>query len=558
VSVEPIQPQTRPGLGLDALQEMRISRRKNRLLEMEWFDALYRVYLTAFLGGGFVLFVSGLIKDTKLDPVGVTDFSARTPQMLGVAFAAAFFLGLRTGANGGPIAVEDADVRHVLLAPISRSVVLRHPVIQKVRSLTFVGVLAGAAAGQLIARRLPGEPIHWVFYCAIVGGLIGALFIAAALIAHTINMPFWATTIFGGGLLVWQIWAALGTDVRHGPANAVAEIAVWPLGVDAVNLVGALVILVLLLIGVVLSGRLSIEALARRSNLVAQLKFAVTLQDIRTVVLLRRQLGQESMRSVPWWKIARVGRLGPVMRRGLHSYTRFPARRIIRMVILVAIAAIGLVYAYRGTAPAVVVSGLCLFVLGLELVEPMSQEVDQPERNESFPVVRGQIMRMHLVMPALMLIPFAIIGGVVAGIMQRNSTGAPAVIAILAIPIVSASACGAVINTVKGMPDPLGQSAERLYMPPEVSGLTTVIRSAWPPAVSILACTPVLIVRSAEENGMNVIGAAIRGAVACSLAIVLIVGWVHQRDVIHKWWRDVMEGGRAAQADRSKSEGGLL
>jgi hypothetical protein len=161
-------------------------------------------------------------------------------------------------------------------------------------------------------------------------------------------------------------------------------------------------------------------------------------------------------------------------------------------------------------------------------------------------------------MPALMLIPFAIIGGVVTGVMQRNSPGSPAVIAILSIPIVGASACGAVINTVKGMPDPLGQSAERLYMPPEVSGLTTVIRSAWPPTVSILACTPVLIVRSAEENGMNVIGAAIRGAVACSLAIVLIVGWVHQRDLIHKWWRDVMEGGRAAQADRSKSEGGLL
>lgn len=557
---EPDALETRPlpGLGIDALREMRTSRRKNRLLEMEWFDALYRVYLAAFVGGGSVLFVSGFVKDTKLSDSGVVEFAMRAPQILGLVVALAFFLGLRAGVNGGPIAVEDADVRHVLLAPVSRKAALMHPVIQKLRTITFAGVLAGAAAGQLAARRLPGIPIHWVFYGAIFGGLVGALFVSSALIAHGLGFPHWATTLVGGGLLAWQVWAAAGQDVRHGPANSIGRLAVWSVGAHETDLIGVAVVLLIIAASLLMAGRLTIEALARRSNLVAQLKFAVTLQDIRTVVLLRRQLGQESMRATPWWKVSRVGRLGAVPRRGLHSYTRFPLRRIIRMVMLASGASVGLVYAYRGTAPAIVISGLLLFVLGLEIVEPMSQEVDQPERNESFPVPRGHIMRLHLIMPAVMLIPFAIIGAVIAGVMQHSTSGAPAAIAILAIPITFGGACGAVINTVKGMPDPLGQSAERLYMPPEVSGMTTMIRSVWPPVVSILACVPVLLVRNAEETGFNPIGAAVRGAIGCTLLIILVVGWVHQRDVIHKWWSDVMEGGRAAQADRSRSEGGLL
>ena len=47
----------------------------------------------------------------------------------------------------------------------------------------------------------------------------------------------------------------------------------------------------------------ALEALARRSALVAQLRFAVTMQDLRTVVLLRRQLNQEQARRHPWLRL---------------------------------------------------------------------------------------------------------------------------------------------------------------------------------------------------------------------------------------------------------------
>ena len=50
----------------------------------------------------------------------------------------------------------------------------------------------------------------------------------------------------------------------------------------------------------------SLDALARRSSLVAQLRFAVTMQDLRTVILLRRQLNQEQTRGSPWVKVPAV------------------------------------------------------------------------------------------------------------------------------------------------------------------------------------------------------------------------------------------------------------
>ena len=52
-----------------------------------------------------------------------------------------------------------------------------------------------------------------------------------------------------------------------------------------------------LIVGVCMLQQTSLDALARRSSLVAQLRFAVTMQDLRTVILLRRQLNQEQTRG---------------------------------------------------------------------------------------------------------------------------------------------------------------------------------------------------------------------------------------------------------------------
>ncbi len=153
-------------LGLDAVAALRTTRRKHRVEEMEWFEALYRVYLAAIVIGGTILFLSGLIKDTQLTTAELTVVSQRGPHVLGVVIAVALFIGIRSGNNGGPLAVEEAEVRHLLLAPVPHSSVLRRPAIQRLRSTAFSGAAAGAIAGQLASRRLPGSFASWAFYGA--------------------------------------------------------------------------------------------------------------------------------------------------------------------------------------------------------------------------------------------------------------------------------------------------------------------------------------------------------------------------------------------------------
>ena len=95
--------------------------------------------------------------------------------MVGVVVAIALFVGLRSGSRGGPLALEAADVRHVLLAPIDRGVALRGPALRQLRFLVFVAAIVGATAGQLAARRLPHGTVAWAASGAAIAALVVAL-----------------------------------------------------------------------------------------------------------------------------------------------------------------------------------------------------------------------------------------------------------------------------------------------------------------------------------------------------------------------------------------------
>jgi hypothetical protein len=77
-----------------------------------------------------------------------------------------------------------------------------------------------------------------------------------------------------------------------GPLTLLGRLAVWPDHVDLWPLVLAAAT-VMLGVGLRRLDGVSLEALQRRSSLVGQLRFAVTVRDLRTVMLLRRQLSQE-------------------------------------------------------------------------------------------------------------------------------------------------------------------------------------------------------------------------------------------------------------------------
>jgi hypothetical protein len=335
--------------------------------------------------------------------------------------------------------------------------------------------------------------------------------------------------------------------VVNGPLN-------WELaGLQTQHVLAVIFCGLLAITGVALSARLSVESLARRSSLVSQLRFAVTLQDIRTVVLLRRQLSQEHMRPTPWFKWKPRRRVHVVINRGIRSIAHFPARRLGRIIILSIAASLALVYTFDGTTPLVVVAGMLCFIIGLDVIEPLSQEVDQPNFSDSFPRERCLTMTQHLVVPSLMLLPCLIIGMITAFV-ARPQVSTIAMSVLVGVPAALGGLGGAAINAVKGAPDPVGESNEGLYMPPEVSGMTTVIRAVWPVVVSVIGSLPIIGALSATRNGTDPFSATARLSLGVLLALSLVPMWVRKRDDIHLWWRQTLEGSKAQAAQKGRYE----
>lgn len=499
---------------------------------------LYRVYLAALVGGSAVLIASDWVDDTVVTAEGVQNVADHGPGVVGLVAVVAAAAGLRSGSNGGPVAVENGDVAHLLLAPIPRSAVLRQPVLQRLRSLTFIGVVVGAIAGQLASRRLPGSAVAWT---ASTAGAIGCsllLFGAVAVIAHAVRLPRPAATAIGAALITWQ--AAAAADVVAGPGDPFGGLAMWGMRQHLWELASVILAGVVAVAAVVLCGRLRVEPLLRRATLVSQLRFAVTTQDLRTVILLRRQLRNEHPRMQPWLQMRpvnrhraagttsgpipvlrrAVGRRSPVVRRGWQSFTRIPLARVARTATLAIAGGVAAVATVRGTTPAAIGIGAALFAMSLEVLEPLSQEVDHPDRTDALPISRDRLMAQHLVVPAVVLVPFALLGAAVVTILEPDAAAAAF---CLAIPVAWVGACGAVVSTVRDMPDPVARNSP--MVPPEFAGFSTAMRVLIPLAISTLAAVPVVALRedpTTETAGRSLVGLLLVAG-ACSW-------WVSRRD----------------------------
>ncbi|MBI4933854.1 MAG: hypothetical protein HY828_08255 [Actinobacteria bacterium] len=547
----PVEPAS---TGLDALQALRRTRQLHRLGNLDWFEAAYRAYLLGIFGGGGVLWISSSIKDEAVSSDVAADVLRHGPAVLGLFVALAFLAGIRGGAQGGPVALEGADVAHVMLAPIDRRRALMRPAVQRLRSALFMGVAFGAIVGQLAARRLPGSLVAWAAAGALYGATLMAVWVGAALLAHTLRVPRWLATLLGLGALAWQ-FAAVAWHVP-GPFTSFGSLALWGWRQQTTDLVAVALTLIGVVVGFVLLGRLSLDALARRSALVAQLRFAVTMQDLRTVILLRRQLNQEHARRRPYVRLpvakSGSGFTATVWRRGWHGLLRFPVSRLLRMAAIAGAMGVLQASVVRGTTPAFLGTALLGFVLGLEVMEPLSQEVDQADRADALPVERGELMARHLAAPIVALLPFALIAGVAAVITLGGNSDAIVPVAVIAIPTVIGAAMGGVVSIVRDAPNPASNS-QQAFMPPEMAGFTTAIRLAWPIVVSTITTVTVLLPRAAWRGGESATGAAIRSAVGVALVIAFIIYWVKVRDRVHQRIRAFMDEGRSYTAQQRSS-----
>jgi hypothetical protein len=479
--------------------------------------------------------LSGAIGDELVDRVGVWDVVHHGPSWLGGIAALAVALGLRSGSRGGPLALERAEVRHVLLAPVDRTSALRGPALRQLRFLAFVGTIVGAVAGQLASHRLPGETAAWVGSGALAGLTVVGLAAGTALVTCGLQVPRWLASTLGTALVVVAVLDGAGV-LAGSPTEPFGRILVWPLDFDALGLAPVGVAAVLVAVGLTLVGTVSLELAERRSRLVGQLRFAATLQDLRTVVLLRRQLALEVPRRRPWvrLRVRGSGRL-PFVARGLRGVLRWPAARWGRLVLLGGVAGAAVRGAWDGTTPLVAVAGLAMFVAGLDGVEPVAQEVDHPSRREASPYEAGHIHVRHVPVAALVMLLSAAVAGVVAAVDVPGLEAVPAgVAAAVAVPLALGGIAGALVSVLGG---PITTHDGWSLVPPEAQGMRLAFRTAWPPGIAVIGALPILAARAAVDDGQPGAEAALGAAAGVAVLFLLVCGWVRVRDQIAAWWR---------------------
>jgi len=501
---------------------------------VEWFDLAYRVYIAAIFGGSAVIVLSDQVGDAEATPSQITSVFADGPAVLGMVAVLAVALGLRSGSDGGPLSIEAADVRHLMLAPVVRRTVLTRPLVQRLRTAAFTASIVGGIGGVLAAQRLPGSAAAWTASGASAAALVGLVFVAVATITHALHVPRVVATAVAVALVVWQSVAVV-RDVP-GPGDRFGHLALWGYEQRTADLGAIGVTLVLVVIAWGFVGRLRVEPLARRGELVSQLRFAVTMQDLRTVVLLRRQLRNEQPRRSPWLRLrpAIGSARGAIWRRSWRGIARTPAGRFARMAALAGVAGLAAVAVLRGTTPAFVAMGVLLFLLGLEAIEPLSQEIDQSGLTDGLPLARGWLHVHLLVASAGLLVPFSALGATVVAIAEPDVAAAAFV---LAYPVALVGMAGAVVSAVRDAPDPA--VAESAFMPPEFAGFADGMRVLIPVAISTLGALPVWAAR--EQPGWATIA---RSMVGVALVVATTSWWVTRRDHWRTAWRRFVAGAR--------------
>ena len=481
-------------VGRQVLRELHSARRRHYLRQLDWVDALYKAYLTAIGAAAGTLLVSGALGDARAGEDAVHTITARGPAVLGLVVAVLVAAGLRTGARGGPLALQPPDVHQILLAPVDRRLALRGPALAQLRTRVFVAAVVGAVVGNLAFRRLPGKPGAWIGCGVLFGALAAAAGMGAALLGSGKRLGRVVATALGLGILGWSALDWL-LHVTTSPATMLGRLAVAPIGrAPAVELaIGAICAAVLIVGGLASVGGTSLEDSLRRAGLVAQLRFAVTVQDLRTVILLRRQLAAELPRSKPWFALGPAG-AGPrgsvVWRRGWHSFLRWPGVRVARVAALGLAAAAALVGVWHDTTPLVVVAGCALLLVALDAIEPLAQEIDHPTRRSLLPISSKALLRPHLVAPGAAVALVALLGVAGALAATRDAQALEVGIAVL-LPAVLGAVAGAAVSVIT---DPF-----QWVLNPVVQN----IRAAAPFVLAIAGVLPVAAARLAERHNLS-------------------------------------------------------
>lgn len=509
------------------LGDLRRARRRRRFERLDVVEILYRAYLILIAAGIVVIVAAGLTGDAAVPKSQLSEVAARGPALVGAVGALAMALVLRSAGRGGPLSLERADVRIVLMAPVSRKAALAGPARQLLRRWVLAGAGAGAVAGVLAYHRLPGSPPGWVVAGAVVGAVAALAAAGAGLSGAGARIGRRRAGLLGLVVIGWSA-ADVVASTKTSPLSLLGGVALWPLAVHPLDLIGAVVGIGLGACGLLLVGGLSIEAAEERSSLVGALRVAATFRDLRAVALLRRQLAHEGSRSRPWLRLPKGGSRAAwaVQKRDLQAILRWPVARFVRIVLLGAVAGLCMRGVWAGTAPLAVIAALALWVAAMDAAEGLAQEMDHPDRASSLPRGSGWVNLRHLLVPSVLSVAVACVGVAVA--IPFGNPGLVVEVGLAtAIPAGLAAVSGAAVSILRTPGSSVSELG--LSLSPEMAGVTLVIRELLPPALAFCGLLPVLLAHNAASHGQQPFDSSVNAAFLVLLVPVAVFGWVHAR-----------------------------
>ena len=478
------------------LHEMRVARRKNRGVDRDWIDTWYELWLRGFFAIVVIVVVPIVLTGDELTAHSLAQFRDHAAGVASVVVAVALWVALRAGASGAPLAPEGPDVIYLLLAPIPRARVLRPLAAHQLRTAVTAGVVVGAATGLAAAARLPSGPGAWALSGLVAGPCIAAVFWGAVAVGSARRLPMLLAN--GLGLALVAVAAIDATShTWSAPTTWLAALALLPLhGLvpPLVVVAGIALAIVVPTVALVAIGGTSLEPLLQRSALTSQMRFAASLQDMRTVVLLHRQLAMEKARRRPWLRLPNRRKVRrPVWRRGWHGYLRWPLDRVVRVLALLGTAA-ALTFAARSTHLLIILAGAALFVAALDVIEPYASELDHPTSLLTYGVSIRMVLMRNLAAPVAALTGIALLGAATVTLTSSSHTALEFACAVSAS---LAALAGSTLNVTLGPPS--ASQMEGLLLSPDIYGMVLLVRQGLPPAVAIAGLAPVAVASASGD-----------------------------------------------------------